>query len=454
MMKRGIAQPFTIDELSFRHCFSAPSLGLFVTLVIGWVLTVGRHTISGVILTMGLHESRHFSSVYRFVSRGRWIADMVSHALFQFMSEILALEGAEIHVIVDDTLNKHRGRTITGAGWQHDGSAFGKRNRKGYGVCFVIIGLAVRLDGIADRVFCLPYAARLWWPPRAKNKPKRMAYKTKPELAVELIQLTRSWMDDSQLLRVIVDKGYTCKTVINGRPPGTEITGRIRMGSALYELPEQSAVPHRGRPRKKGRRMPPLATLFQDRTLKWDQMPTDSGPKAKARRVYAFTAIWYHAVGNKPLRFALSHDLSGTYADTIFLDTDLRAPAHEIIGRYTMRSSIEVTIRESKELLGAAHPQCRKEQSVARAPLFAYWTYCFVVLWFVRNFQTARFLAADPGPWYRHKKYFSFSDMLAAARRSHFRVALFGRSPSTQSFIKNQSSALYAPNKVYSKRET
>ena len=150
----------------------------------------------------------------------------------------------------------------------------------------------------------------------------------------------------------------------------------------------------------------------------------------------------------------LSHDLSGTYADTVFLDTDLAATPNEIIGRYTARSSIEVTIRESKELLGAAHPQCRKEQSVARAPLFAYWAYCFVVLWFVRNFQTARSLAADPGPWYRHKKNFSFSDMLAAARRSHFRVSFFDRSPLKRHFAKNQASALCAPRKVYSKRET
>jgi len=454
MTKRGIAEPFTIDEISFRKCFSAPSLELFTAVIIGWALTVGRHTISRVILTMGLHESRHFASVYRFVGRGRWLADTVSYVVLELLLETLVPCDAEILLVVDDTLNKHRGKKITGAGWQHDGSAFGKKNRKGYGVCFVIIGLAIRLNGITDRVFCLPYAARLWWPPRTKNKPAGMAYKTKTELAVELIRSTRSWIDDNRLIRVVVDKGYSCDTVINGRPRNTEITGRIRMGSALYELPGESPVGYRGRPRKKGRRMPPLATLFRDRGRQWDEMTTGSGPKAKTRQVHAFTAIWYHAVGNIPLRFVLSHDLSGTYADTVFVDTDLGASPDEIIGRYAARSSVEVTIRESKELLGAAHPQCRKEDSVARAPLFAYWTYCFVVLWFVRNFHTARFLAADPGPWYRHKKDFSFSDMLAAARRSHFRVVFFGRSLSRRHSTKNQATALCAPGKVCSKRET
>jgi hypothetical protein len=428
MSKSHIAEPFTVDEISFRACFSAPSLELFAAMVTGWVLTVGRHTISNVILTMGLHESRHFASVYRFVGRGRWLADMVSYVVFMRLLETLAPCAAEILVVVDDTLNKHRGKKISGAGWQHDGSAPPGSNRKGYGVCFVIIGLAVRLKGITDRVVCLPYAARLWWPPRTKTKPRSMAYKTKSELAVELIKLTHSWTEGDRVIRVVGDLHYSCETVINGLPPGTHMTGRIRKGSALYELPPESPSRGRGRPRKKGCRMPTPEAMFQDRTLPWEEIRTSSGETEKVRQVYAFTAIWYHAVGNKPLRFVLSRDLSGTYADTVFVDTDLCATSHEVIGRYAARSSIEVTNRETKELLGAADPQCRSELSVARAPLFAYWAYSLVVLWFVRHFQDTRFFVAAPGPWYRHKKNFSFSDMLAAARRSHFRVIILKES--------------------------
>ena len=131
MTKTAIAEPFEIDEISFKNCFSAPSLELFTTFVIGWALTVGRHAISRVILTMGLHESRHFASVYRFVSRGSWLAEMVSHALLELMLEHLVPRSAEIFVVVDDTLNKHYGKKISGAGWQHDGSVPGKKDRKG-----------------------------------------------------------------------------------------------------------------------------------------------------------------------------------------------------------------------------------------------------------------------------------------------------------------------------------
>ena len=144
-------------------------------------------------------------------------------------------------LVLDDTLNKHRGKKICGAGWQHDGSApkqTKKTKQTGYGVCFVIIGLAIRFPGISDRVFCLPYAARLWWPPKAKVKPKGLPYKTKPELGLDLINLTHSWLEEGERLRVVTDLGYCCETVLKGRPKGVHVTGRMKPGSALFALLE------------------------------------------------------------------------------------------------------------------------------------------------------------------------------------------------------------------------
>lgn len=117
-------------------------------------------------------------------------------------------------------------------------------------------------------------------------------------------------------------------------------------------------------------------------------------------------------------------DPSGHHGDIVFFDTDIQARPREIIERYGARWSIEVTNRETKQLLGAAEPQCRRELSVVRSSMFAYWAYSFVVLWFVRQFASTRKLVADPAPWYRQKKSFTFSDMLIAARRSHFSMRI------------------------------
>jgi len=392
--------------------------------MIGWVLAVGKHTVSQVILTMGLHESKHFASIYRFLGKGRWEIDFVSYFLFRMLVETLIAEGIEILVVIDDTLNKHRGKKICGAGWQHDGSLPKHTKQKGYGVCFVIIGLAIRLPGISDRMFCLPYAARLWWPPNAKVKPKGLPYKTKPELALDLINLTHSWLQREERLRIVFDLGYCCDTVLKGRPKDVHITGRLRKDAALFALLEPPACRGRGRPRKRGHRLPTPKRMFQDRTLQWAEVKVFCYGKETKLLVHQFTALWYHSAGQEAVCVVLCHDPAGHHADMIFFDTDSQARPQEIIQRYAARWSIEVTNRETKNLLGAAEPQCRRENSVIRAPMFAYWAYSFVVIWFVRQFSTAKDLVAHPAPWYCQKKSFTFSDMLAAARRSHFSLRI------------------------------
>jgi hypothetical protein len=58
----------------------------------------------------------------------------------------------------------------------------------------------------------------------------------------------------------------------------------------------------------------------------------------------------------------------------------------------------------------------------------AYWSYCFVVVWFVNQFRMRKDLLLSAAPWYI-KKTITFSDMLAAARRSHFNAGI-SRDPS------------------------
>ncbi|MGO9570417.1 MAG: hypothetical protein ACLP5H_23030 [Desulfomonilaceae bacterium] len=70
--------------------------------------------------------------------------------------------------------------------------------------------MAVTLPEVNGRVFCLPYAARLWFPHVAKVKPKDQPYKSKPELGLELILLTQSWLKKDEKLRVVADVSYSC----------------------------------------------------------------------------------------------------------------------------------------------------------------------------------------------------------------------------------------------------
>jgi hypothetical protein len=428
MRKRNLPQPFQIDKVRFVDCFTAPSLRHFGVLITAWVLTVGAHTISQVILTGGLHESESFVSIYRFLHKARWAPDQVACQVFRIIVDTLLPDVTEIELVLDDTLNDHVGKKIFGAGFQHDGDAPKTGKPIGYGVCFVIIGVVVRLPGISDRVFCLPYAARLWWPEKAKVKPRGEKHRSKSELGAELIRLTRSWLDPSITLRVIVDGGYSNKQLLQGRPQGVHITGKVRMDAALYAVAPQDPTNKRGRPRKKGDRLPCPRSIFAQEKGQWEWIWITLYGQETIVEAYRFEAIWYKAAGNEPLSIVMVRDPGGKYPDTVFFDTDIATSDSQTIRRFSHRWSIEITNRETKSLLGSADPQCRCEKSVTRAPLMAYWSYCFVVVWFMDQFRMGKDLMIGTAPWYS-KRHVTFSDMLAAARRSHF-IPGISRDPS------------------------
>jgi hypothetical protein len=416
--KRNLPDPFEIDKIRFQDCFTAPSLRHFVVLMTGWVMTVGTHTISQVILTAEAHESEHFASLYRFLSRARWEPDRVAAEIFLLMVETLFPGVSELILVIDDTLNNHVGGKICGAGYQHDGAAPKGGKKIGYGVCFVIIGLAVRLPGISDRVFCLPYAARLWWPKNSRIKPRGVPYKTKPELALELIKLTRSWIGCHITLRVVVDGGYSNCTLVKDRPANVHITGKVRKDAVLYApVAPHNGSPRRGRPRKKGTELPKPAQMFNYTLTDWEAVLIPLYGKETMLLMRQFQAVWYRVGGNEVLSIVLVRDPDGDYPDTVLFDTDINSADAEMIKRFSQRWSIEITNREVKHSLGSADPQCRCENSVSRAPLMAYWSYCLVVLWFVDQFHTGKHLLFSRVPWYP-KKNITFSDMIAAARRS------------------------------------
>jgi hypothetical protein len=431
MRTRNLPEPFGIDKRDFSLCFTRPSFRHFTLLLVGWVLTVGAHTISRVILTLGAHETEHFASLYRFLSRACWSWDFVSWMVFRIIYRTFLTEAAEVVCVVDDTLNKHWGKKICGAGYQHDGSVPKGEAPVRFGVCFVVIAVMVRLPEISERVFCLPVAARLWWPKGAPVKPKSLVVRKKPELALELITLVRDWLDEDVTLRVVTDIGYSTKTIVKQRPKGVQITGKIRTHSALYEVwePDEELPRRQGRPNKKGKRLPQPKTMFASVDTPWRTSRTRLYSKEVSVMVHEFKAVWARSAGNVPLKIVLAKDPKGKHDDCVFFDTDPDRSAEAVLGTYSSRWSIEITIRETKGLLGSADPQCRSEKSVFRAPMIAYWAYSLVVVWFVEQYRRGALLGFIRTPWYRQKKDTTFSDMLAAARRSHFKSVFSYESP-------------------------
>lgn len=58
---------------AFAPCFTAPSFSSFITLMSGWVLNVGRHTVTGTVQAAGAVDDKHISTrVLHFLRGERW----------------------------------------------------------------------------------------------------------------------------------------------------------------------------------------------------------------------------------------------------------------------------------------------------------------------------------------------------------------------------------------------
>ena len=118
----------------FEDCFSSRSYANFVSLVVGWVMSIGRRTISRVAIASGALEKCHFSTLYRFLGRARWEPDALSKKLSLLLVEMI--DSRDLEVAVDDTLCHRTGARFFGAGMHHDGANSSRGGANGPSTCF------------------------------------------------------------------------------------------------------------------------------------------------------------------------------------------------------------------------------------------------------------------------------------------------------------------------------
>ena len=140
--------------------------------------------------------------------------------------------------------------------------------------------------------------------------------------------------------------------------------------------------------------------------------------------MYARPVIWYH-VSHSPILLVISRDPEGKEKDDFFFTTDLHATPSDVIEAFAGRWSIEDTFKNTKQLLGAEHPQTWKGPGPERAAVIGLWLYSAVWAWFLRHRHKTHALPFRP--WYSKKTHPSFADALAALRRVLWRQQIISR---------------------------
>ena len=431
MAKQGI-----FDEL-LVHCtpaFNQPSFENFCVLVAGWVLAGMRAMTSRTLRALGSKADKHFSTYYRFFSRAVWQPDALGTCLLHLL--LPCTSPGPLIAIVDDTIARKSGKHIWGANIHHDPLHFMK-NAVCFGHSWVVLAIVIHVP-LVERAVAVPVYWRLYrskkkrcgrgasgkWERKATGVATNKDYRTRPQLAVEMLVVLREAVDKARMIRLLGDSAYGGKSVSRYLPENTDLISRMTMDAALYEKAPEPKAGRNGRPPKKGKRLPSPKQMAQSKTP-WRSATVRLYGQAVGVRYKTINALWYNSARTRMLRIVVVRDPKGKRKNDCFFSTDLSMTPEAILEAYAIRWSLEVAFRDSKQFLGFERSQCWTRKAVERTAPFAFVSYAMVVLWFSHQGHRLYPKVVTPVPWYRHKRSPSFADMHQTARYALLRQGLF-----------------------------
>jgi hypothetical protein len=354
---------------------SAPRLAL---LFLGALLARGRRTVTSWIRAAGLSDQ--FRPCYTTVAAAGKKAETIAAYLVLWVIQPL-LGGVErLTLAIDDTPTPRYGPHVEGAGIHHNPTPGPAGAAHVYGHVFVVLGLL--LTHKAWGTIALPLLSRLYV--RKKTLPKidpkhRPEFRTKLELAVELLRWAKKWLG---LLKkpiwVVADGAYANKAFL--RPAialGMTVVSRLRCNASLWSLPPVVPEDQRGpgRPRIYGTQRISLAKRAGQRRGWTSEEFLLYGERA-TKRYKTFLATWEPAGG--VIRVVLVEEPGGWRA---YFCTDLSATVADILTAVADRFSLEITFRDCKEIVGAGPQQVRFVWASVGAFHVCLWTFTMTETW-------------------------------------------------------------------------
>ena len=298
-------------------CFTAPSFDTFYTLMGGWVLTLGRHSVTSTVRAAGAVGWKHISSFHRFFSQARWSRDELGLVLVRLVMPLVPKD-APVVAVVDDTLGRHTGKRIAAASMHRDPLlSTASKPRFHWGHLWVVLGITIRAF---DKTWCLPVLVRLY---RSKQRcqAEQREHRTRQELAGELIALLAKALSGRTIV-VAADAEYTNQSVIKPRPSNVAIVGRSRLDAAIYEPPPARRPGQMGRPRVRGAKLPSAQLQAADPKASWQEVEVSVYRHRATVRLLVIDALWYVVGGSERFRLVLVRGFPGHERDDVFVSTD------------------------------------------------------------------------------------------------------------------------------------
>lgn len=407
---------------SIRGVFTCPTLRRFLLLMCGLIVTMGRRTVSHVLVLIDPLSDGHWSDYHRIYSKARFSMWQLAAALTRQVIALLP-EGVIIELVADDTVDGKDGDRVWAKGTHRDSARSSRKvDQNKFGHKWLVLCVLVRLPGI-DRPWALPVVCGMCISHKvAKQIGKRQ--KTASDLARQLLIVLMRWLPDRKFILMGDYQVITHKTACFAAQHADRVTviGRLRSDANFYHEP--TAKQRRRRVRgggycTKGAKAPSPAERVAKLVAIEQQVNWYGGGKHKVRQVNE-TVLWFSKQNCQvvPIRWVcvLGEQTDAAKANDYFYSSDATMTPQRIIELYVLRWNIEVTFEETRQLLGLESTRHWCRQSVLRvAPLILGLFTAVTLIW---NQLPARRRSAcgdSQTPCY-HKQAATFADALFAVR--------------------------------------
>ncbi len=412
--------PLFVQQRTWRHAR---------LLLLGALLTPGQRTVSSILRIVGLRRERHFVNYHRVLNRAVWNSREGARLLLGLLISSFVSTGP-IVLGVDDTIERRRGKRISAKGIYRDPvrsshSFFVKTS----GLRWLSLMLLVPVPW-AQRIWGLPFLTVLAPSERFCDTHDRR-HKKLTDWTRQVALQARRWLPRRTIV-LVGDSAFAVLDLLAAlMRQGLICITRLRLDAALYDPAAPREPGRRGRPRKKGARLPTLTQRLHDAKTDWQSLSVTGwyGNTERRLEICSDTAVWYHA-GRLvlPIRWVLLRDPQGDFEPQALLCTDPNRDPHDIIGWFVRRWSVEVTFRETRDHLGVETQRQWSDQAIARTTPCLLALFSIVTLLATRLGKRAR-LTVSTAAWYRKQRP-TFADTLAAVRREIWSTQGFSMSHS------------------------
>ena len=409
---------YTTILTAFARLFSKRVWQHVQILLLGAILTPGQRTVTAILRMMGLSSEKHFQNFHRVLNRAVWSSREASRVLLNMLVAAFTVFGPVV-LGLDDTIERRRGAKISAKGIYRDPVRSSHSHFvKASGLRWLSLMLLAPIPW-AKRVWALPFLTVLAPSERYYEKRKR-AHKKLTDWARQVLLQVRRWLPGRKLI-VVMDAGYAAIDflwrVAKLANPITLIA-RFRLDAALYQPAAERQPGQVGRPRKKGKRLPTLKKVLEDKRTDWKKVtiPNWYGEGSREVEFASDTAVWFHN-GMPPLsiRWVLIRDPLGRFKSQALLCTDLNEEPEQILKWFVMRWQLEVTFHEVRDHLGVETQRQWSDWAIARTTPTLLSLFSLVTLLANTHAQKGK-IPIRQDAWYR-KPLPTFSDALALVRQ-------------------------------------